>query len=153
MTRAPILNALFAQIAGTQTLPAGTWSKGWTTASQTLRLWKDVAASEHPAFFLAYRGDTAVPLGSGPVTKWQLHADAWIYVMHDDAGSPAMTQLAARIDAVESALAPAATQSQGRQTLGGLVYAAKIVGEIETDEGSLGDQAIAVVPITLVVSP
>lgn len=152
MTRAPIYNALFSQLAGTQDPVTTLWSHGWVTASQTLRLWKQVGANEMPALFLALKGEVATPLGpSGIVTKWTIHMDAWVYVMHDGGPSHAMLVLATQLDRIEAAMKPAVGQE--RQTLGGLVYSAKIQGDIETDEGSLGDQAMAVVPITIVVSP
>lgn len=142
MTRDAIDTALFQQIAGTS---------GWVTSSQTLRLWKDVSATEMPAFFLSLRGEEAKPLRTGPVTKWTRFYDAWIYVNHDGTGNPAMKALAASLDLVEERLRP--IPGAERQTLGGLVYVARLEGTVETDEGSLGDQAIAVMPITVIVSP
>ena len=38
----------------------------------------------------------------------------------------------------------------GRQTLGGLVHDCFIDGEVETDEGTLGEQAVAIIPITAI---
>ena len=53
------------------------------------------------------------------------------------------------VDAVEASLAPAATT--GLQDLGlpSMVQHAVIAGKIETEEGVLGDQAIAIIPIEI----
>jgi hypothetical protein len=48
------------------------------------------------------------------------------------------------VDAIELALSPGPAFEE--QTLGGLVSHCRIVGEIETDEGVLGDQAVAIIP-------
>jgi len=53
------------------------------------------------------------------------------------------------LDAVEAALAPSATT--GLQDLGlpAMVQHAYISGKVETDEGVLGDQAVAIVPVEI----
>jgi len=55
------------------------------------------------------------------------------------------------VDAVFAAMAPNAPGLE-TQTLGGLVEWARIEGSIETDEGLLGDQAVAIVPITILTT-
>ena len=58
------------------------------------------------------------------------------------------------LDAIEAALAPQAGGDLAANvvTLGGLAYQAWINGKIETDEGTLGGQSVAIVPIRIVVS-
>jgi hypothetical protein len=53
------------------------------------------------------------------------------------------------LDALEAALAPSPVT--GIQTLGlpGMVRHVTISGKVETDEGVLGDQAVAIVPIEI----
>jgi hypothetical protein len=53
------------------------------------------------------------------------------------------------LDALEAALAP--SPATGIQNLGlpAMVQHAYIAGKIETDEGVLGDQAIAIVPVEI----
>ena len=41
------------------------------------------------------------------------------------------------------------TEINNKQTLGGLVAHAWIDGVIETDEGVLGDQAVAIIPVVI----
>jgi hypothetical protein len=52
------------------------------------------------------------------------------------------------MDAVQNALAPDDPKLE-RCTLGGLVEHCWIEGRVETDEGALGDQAVAIVPILI----
>ena len=67
-------------------------------------------------------------------------------VADDDPYSSPAPALNVLLDAVEVALAPDFT---GYQTLGGLVYDCKISGKIETLEGILGGQEVALVPIEI----
>jgi hypothetical protein len=58
------------------------------------------------------------------------------------------------LDAIAAALAPTgADLVAGAQTLGGLVKHCWISGAIETDEGALGGQAVAIVPVEILVTP
>jgi len=54
------------------------------------------------------------------------------------------------LDELEAALAPPPGPSF-KQTLGGLVEHCWINGEIQTDEGTLGNQAVAIIPIRMLV--
>ena len=55
------------------------------------------------------------------------------------------------LDAVTAALAPD-NPINTAQTLGGTVAHCWIEGAIETDEGTLGDQAVAIVPVRILTS-
>ena len=63
--------------------------------------------------------------------------------------SAPMSQLNPIIDSLQRAVHPINGE---KETLGGLVHRLVISGPIETDEGLLGDQAIAVVPLSVIVS-
>jgi len=52
------------------------------------------------------------------------------------------------LDEIEKALEP---QDEETLTLDGLVSHCRIEGEIETDEGMLDTQAVAVIPISILV--
>lgn len=81
--------------------------------------------------------------------RWTLTADLFVYVQApDDATAPA-TVINPLLDAIEAALAPDPVDNL--QTLGGLVAHCWIAGKIETDEGVLGGQAVAIVPIEILV--
>ena len=76
--------------------------------------------------------------------------DFYVYGQAPDELTAPATVLNPLLDAIEAALAPPA--SSNVQTLGGLVCHAWIAGKIETDEGALGGQAVAIVPIEILVS-
>jgi len=119
---------------------------GFKTKSRRLAHWADVPKSEQPALFMAQAGEVAMPRRGLPA-KWHLSVNLYIYVVADDDpySSPAPA-LNALLDAVEAALCPNIYEFQ---TLGGLVHNAWISGKIETLEGVLGGQEVAVIPIEI----
>jgi hypothetical protein len=144
MNREPVYGALFALLAG---------CAGFTTASRRLRHWSDVAAAEQPALFIAQKSETAEQKRGLP-TQWTCDIDAYVYCHAPDELTPPTTALNPLLDAIEAALAPQAggDLAANVQSLGGLAYQAWINGKIETDEGTLGGQSVAIVPIRIVVS-
>ena len=80
---------------------------------------------------------------------WTLYADFYIYAHSSDPYAAPASILNPLLDALDQALAPSPTT--GIQDLGlpGMVQHAYIAGKIETDEGVLGDQAIAIVPVEI----
>lgn len=138
--REPIYSALFARLSA---IP------GIVTASRKLRHWADVPDVEQPAVFLAQNGEIATPSRQAP-TKWVLQCDVYVYVKTGGSDSPASV-LNPIIDAIEASLAPENAMTQAC-TLGGLVTHAWIEGNIQTDEGKLGDQAVAIIPVHILVS-
>jgi hypothetical protein len=122
----------------------------FATASRRLRHWSDVSPAEQPALFMCETGSVAEqrpPRGSPPV--WKLYADLFLYAHSADPYLAPAAILNPLLDAVEAALAPAPVT--GIQDLGlpTIVQHAYIAGKIETEEGVLGDQAIAVVPVEI----
>lgn len=139
MTREPVYAALFALLSG---------AAPFVTASRRLRHWSDVGPAEQPALFVVQKSETAERRAGLPA-KWRASVDVYIYAhAPDDATSPA-TVLNPLLDAIEAALAPA---GGAVQTLGGLASHAWIAGKIETDEGVLGGQAVAIVPVEILVA-
>jgi len=139
MTREPIYAALFGLLAS---------AAPFATASRRLRHWSDVAAVEQPALFMAQKSETAEQRPGLPA-KWLCDVELYIYChAPDERGAPAGI-LNPLLDAVEAALAPDTVTNI--QTLGGLAYQACISGKIETDEGTLGGQSVAIVPIRITV--
>lgn len=145
--REAIFAALFAKLIG---------SAGFVTTGRTLKHVADVDAVSQPALFMLQghqlaeeneRGMTATP------TKWKLRADAFIYAHSQNPGANgnAATLLNTLLDAIEVALTP--EPATGKQTLGGLVSHCSIAGDVITDEGLLGDQTVAIVPIEIVPFP
>ena len=121
----------------------------FATIDRRLRHWNDVAPAEQPALFLSQKSETAANPVLGAPTVWTLAADLYLYAHSSDPyRAPAMI-LNPLLDAVVAALAPSA--ATGIQDLGlpNMVQHAYIAGKIETDEGVLGDQAVAIVPIEI----
>jgi hypothetical protein len=143
VTREPIYAALFSLVAD---------AAGFATASRRLRHWSDVGAAEQPALFLAQKSETAEQKRGLP-TKWVCDLDAYVYCHAPDERTSPATVLNPLLDAIEVALAPLGGDTAvNAQTLGGRAWQAWITGKIETDEGTLGGQAVAIVPIRIVVA-
>lgn len=139
MNREPIYQALFAKLSSIN---------GFLTKSRRLQHWSDVPAGAQPALFQAQKSENAVKVRGIP-TKWTVDLHLYIYAYSTDANASPSTILNPLVDAIENALAP---DSTGNQTLGGLVSHCSIIGNIETDEGVLGSQAVAIIPIQIVTT-
>lgn len=155
VSREAIFAALFAKVSVAMIGSA----PAFVTTSRTVRTWADVQPQEQPALFQQEGRQPATTLYGQP-TKWMFKAELIIYV--HKANLPAgvtdvVTMLNNCIDAVVTAIghdAPpffqnlAPTPAAGH-TSTGIVGDVRIVGEIETDEGRLGDQAVAIIPIEI----
>ena len=139
MNREPIYAALFATLSG---------AAPFISASRRLRHWSDVGPAEQPALFVAQKTETA-QRRKGLPPKWTLAVDVFVYVHAPDAVAAPTTALNPLLDALEAVLAP--SDPGATQTLGGLVEHAWIAGKIETDEGVLGGQAVAIIPVEILV--
>lgn len=133
---------------------AALWALGshaWSFASANRRLrhWSDVAAVEQPALFMSEKGGHAAVKALGAPIVWTLYADFYIYVHSSDPYAAPATALNPLLDSLERALAPSPTTGVQDLGLPGMVSHAYIAGKIETDEGVLGDQAIAIVPVEI----
>lgn len=132
---------------------AAFWTKvssaaGFVTKSRRLKHWNDVTPAEQPALYMSQRHELAATKTGEPAI-WKLEGDLYIYVTVGDDSPPAI-QLNPLVDAVCATLAPDLITT-GKCTLGGLVHFARIEGEIETDEGTLGSQAVAILPYVIFV--
>ncbi len=143
--REAIFSALFALVSGLT---------GFVTTSRRLMHWTDVTADMQPALFQAQKTQGADPRTGSP-TKWRLHADLYLYTNlgsqtggGDTPDATPATQLNNFIDAIDAALAPNPATG-APQTLGGLVQYCRISGTVETDEGVLGAQAVAIIPVEI----
>jgi hypothetical protein len=139
MTREPIYAALFEKLRVISSL---------VTASRKLKHWADVPDIQQPALFQAQKSENVTGMPKFP-RVWELAVDVYLYVKtaKDPQAAPS-TILNPLMDAVQNALAPDDPKLE-RCTLGGLVEHCWIEGRVETDEGALGDQAVAIVPILI----
>lgn len=127
-------------------------SATFTTTSRRLQHYSEVPAEAQPAMYLAIGaldprlgGQDRVP---GMPYKWRLNSKVWLYANagNDDTLIPS-SLINPLINAVLTVLKPVTPGD--RQTLGGLVYNVSVVGRINTDEGLLGPQAVAVIPVEI----
>ena len=127
----------------------GSGAGSFASANRRLRHWADVAPAEQPALFMSEKGGHAQVKKLGAPIVWTLYADFYIYVHSSDPYAAPATIINPLLDALERALAP--SPATGIQNLGlpQMVQHAYIAGKIETDEGVLGDQAIAVIPVEI----
>ena len=144
MMREPIYAALFALLSG---------AAPFVTASRRLRHWDAVDPAEQPALFQVQKRETAKEAEGSP-TVWRAEIDIYLYCQAPDDETAPSTVLNPLLDAIEAALVPSgADLAIGTQSLGGLVKHCWIAGAIETDEGALGGQAVAIIPIEILVTP
>jgi hypothetical protein len=143
IAREQIYAALWALAAG---------AESFATASRRLRQWSDVGPAEQPALFMCEKGSHAQVKALGAPVVHTLSADLFIYAHSADPYLAPAALLNPLIDALEAALAP--SPATGIQDLGlpAMVQHAYISGRIETDEGLLGDQAIAIIPVEILAA-
>lgn len=158
--REAIFDALFTRLATVE---------GIRTATRRFRPLDQVEPGEMPLLILTKGGETPKQRRGMP-TMWALEATAYVYCRNDaDPAAGPSVQLNRLLQSIEAALERtpeelAALQVDPRipdaayqdiventqgTTLGGLCSHAWIAGTIETDEGTLGDQAAAAIPLEM----
>lgn len=139
-TREQIYSALFALVSN---------AAGFTTKSRRLRHWDDVEPSAMPAIFQLQKGESFIQTGRGLPPKTVLRVELYVYAYQPDNHATPSTQLNNLLDAIVAALKP---DVDGYQTLGGIVSHCWIEGEIETDEGVLGQKGAMIIPINILTN-
>ena len=133
---------------------------GIVTASRVWKHWDDVDVCEQPALYLAQGSERPIQQRGTP-PQWTLTPTIYLYVRATEGDPYAApgTKLNALIKAIEGALerkaadvAPYGGPEEWSTTLGGLCSHCKISGTIETDEGLLGNQSVAVIPIEILAT-
>jgi hypothetical protein len=137
--REEIFSALFSLVSSVP---------GIITSSRRLAHWSNVPPSAQPALYQTQKSQTGERI-TGLPTKWTFQADLYLYVNNTDPDGPAVA-MNNFLDAIQTALEPSG--AEGIQNLGGLVHTCFISGPIETDEGTLGDQAVAIIPVTIITT-
>lgn len=150
MNREPIYAAVFAFFAA---LTVGN-APAFAIATRKLRTWEDTAPEEQPAL-LVRQGKEAANYRKGLPTIWTCDIALLLFV-HTNAqldGAVIPSQiLNPLLDAIEAAIV-VDDLSNNSATLGGLVSHCAINGDITYFEGTMGDEAVAVVPIQFRCSP
>ena len=127
----------------------GSSAARFASANRRLRHWADVAPAEQPALFMSEKGGQAAVKKLGAPIVWTLYADFYLYAHPSDPYLAPATILNPLLDALEAALAPSPTTGIQNLGLPAMVQHAYISGKVQTDEGVLGDQAIAIVPVEI----
>jgi hypothetical protein len=136
-SREAVYAALFAKL---KSIP------GLNTVSRRLQNVQDVAPENFPAAF-QLQGEQANKYSGTVPTVYTWKCDWLLYAFNADPLDAPSTALNTLIDAAVAVLAPAF----GKETLGGLVEYCAIDGNIQVFEGVLGDRAVAVLPITILL--
>ncbi|HFA8432571.1 TPA: hypothetical protein WM131_002143, partial [Neisseria gonorrhoeae] len=95
------------------------------------------------------QGDMQALTLTGRETKWILRADVYLYVQ--TAGQPPAPVMNPLIDAVCNAV-NAVHPVTGKTDLtadGADIEYCRVEGTVETDEGTLGEQAVCIIPIVI----
>ena len=137
-----------------ETIYATLWELGasaaqFTSTNRRLRHWADIAPTEQPALFMSEKGGQAVIKKLGVPIVWTLYAEFYVYAHSSDPYLTPASILNPLLDALEAALAPSPTTGIQNLGLPQMVQHAYIAGKLQTDEGVLGDQAIAIVPVEI----
>lgn len=141
LNREAIYSALFTKL---QTIA------GLNTCSRILKHWTDVGPEAQPALFMAQIREIAGTEQSGRPTEWKLYVSLFVYVRTDGITPPGAV-MNPILDAIE-AIVQARHPVTGKNNLGGGIPNlewCRIDGTIETDEGTLGNQAVAIIPLLL----
>lgn len=122
---------------------------GWKESSRKVKLWTDAA---NPSIFQAEHGETSAMQTNMPYRR--MFKCNWI-VYQNQSGLPGgygAIENNQILDAIQQALLPT-PQDPGygdeRQTLNGLVWSVKIVGEIFKDPGDIDGEGMMVIPIQI----
>jgi hypothetical protein len=117
------------------------------TVGRRLIPWTEVAAQ--PALFIRQVSDRLEHNGM-LLPALTMSLELWIYCHEGDPKASAATKLNDLVDSVEDALKPDDITKR-LFTIGGLVQMCWIDGEIEYDPGDLDNQAIAKIPVKIIV--
>jgi hypothetical protein len=125
---------------------------GFNAANQIdrrFKLWNQVDIQ--PALFIVQKTMQARTTDRQP-TRLEVFLDLVLYVKGTADQMLSISLVYNPImDAIFAALA--GKPSGELQTLNGTAYQCKIDGKIDTDEGTLGDQGVVMIPVTLILLP
>jgi hypothetical protein len=130
---------------------------GLVTVSDRLKPWSSVSPDQQPALFITKAQE--IPTNSrGMPPVWRMTARLYLYVhglsIVNASPQEKINELLTLIEAaleVQPGETPDTT-TPFATTLGGLVSHAWIDGAVETDEGTLGDQTVAILPVEMLTT-
>jgi hypothetical protein len=141
MNREQIYTALFVAL---------TDAPGFKTRSRRLKHWNDVPAQDQAAWFMSQTGEVAMTV-SGMPTKWRLSVEIYIYTRLQDKQDPGPV-LNPLIDGICNILnTPHPITGVQSLNLNNVAWAA-VEGNIQIDEGTLDNQAVAIIPVVILAT-
>jgi len=150
MTREPVYAALFALLSG---LTSG-GTPLFRTATRKLTTFESFPNEDQPGMCMHARTELAERRLGLPI-KWTLNIDVYVYVHTGAQVDPSIVPsqiLNPLLDAIEAALAVDNILANSC-TLGGLVTSCTVSGTTYIYPGINSDDAVAIVPIQIVLAP
>lgn len=141
MKREQACQALYNKLAA---IPA------WKTISRKLKHWSDVPPIEQPACFIRQTNENYERTRGIP-PKITLHFEVAVYAMAPDPNDNPSSLQNELLDLIDDALAPD-DPTVYTCTLGKNVSHCWIEGQVETDEGLLGQQTVAIIPVNILIT-
>lgn len=120
---------------------------GIKTFSRRLQHVSEVPVQKQPAVFLAQTGQRPT-YQVGRTIIWEFSADIYVYVRDPKNSDPGVL-MNPIMDSIAAVFEPD-NQMVNACTFGGLCHKVEL-GQISTDEGTMGEQAIAIIPVTMTV--
>lgn len=141
LSRETIYNALFDFLQSNDSLMSQV-----KTFTRKLTIFTEIAAEDQPAIYLEMTGESRMIVRGQP-PRITLESNLWVNVVKD--GEVAAQILNPILDAIETALLPTTDTTQ---TLSNKVHHCWIEGTTQIFEGNLGDEALAIIPIRILVT-
>lgn len=123
-------------------------SQGVVTVSRRLRHVNDVPPEQQPAIFQT-QGNETPQYAPGRTPLWYLRCSLYVYISDPENAIPG--QLANEMMDKITAIFTPDNANVNSFTLGGICNHCRIDGTIQTSEGTLGEQMIAIIPIEILV--
>jgi hypothetical protein len=121
---------------------------GIKNCTRKLTHWQDSPMENQPVLYMEQGGEVRNPVQGLPA-RLVLEANLWLYVSTQ--GDPVGPVLNPLLDAIGDTLEPIVAQNN-RQTLGGVVHHCWIEGQTQVFEGNLGEEAVAIIPVKMLVT-
>lgn len=129
----------------------------YVTKSRIPKHWDMVSSDQMPALFMVQKAEDITTAGIKQRRKHVLSGDLYVYVFSGDPTISAASLLNPLVDAAEAAIYGPQPAIKPQQLIIpgyplGVIQEARVVGKIETDEGTLGQKAVAIIPFELIAS-
>lgn len=123
-------------------------ASGFKKTSRRLKHWGEVGPTECPAMFLTQTSQTPTQMRGMP-TVWDLDFEIYVYVRSPtNPNAVPQTQLNQILKEIELVFKPDPVTNLQTLNIQGVSHA-WMSGTIETDEGNLGDLALAIIPVSV----